>query len=358
MDVSIIIPVYNVAPYIGDCLRSVMQQSYKGYMECILVDDCGSDDSIVIAEQMIAEYDGYIQFEILHHDHNRGLSAARNTGTLQAKGDWIYYLDSDDEISEDCIEKMIVVVRETPDVDMVQGKHNIFRNKYKQIVTTQENQLVHAVTNNETRECLYIHNQVPISAWNKLLKREMIIQYQILFKEGALYEDVLWLFLLLKYVSNAYFIPDITYHYRKRQGSICTATDKQTSARHYCMAFEDIINQLTPGHESEEFKFYGIFFSKLCLSYAHYYPSMKEVSLMYLKYAWKLRCFTVGRKLVVYYILGRYRFGRMVLTLLVRLKHPRLIISDLQRVFKRLKRFFIPFQQLWPRISDVCPSRA
>ena len=112
MDVSIIIPVYNVAPYIGDCLRSVMRQSYKGDVECILVDDCGLDESIVIAEQMIAEYDGPIQFKILHHDHNRGLSAARNTGTLQAKGDWIYYLDSDDEITEDCIEKMMTVVSE------------------------------------------------------------------------------------------------------------------------------------------------------------------------------------------------------------------------------------------------------
>ena len=356
MDVSIIIPVYNVAPYIGDCLRSVMRQSYKGDVECILVDDCGLDESIVIAEQMIAEYDGPIQFKILHHDHNRGLSAARNTGTLQAKGDWIYYLDSDDEITEDCIEKMMTVVSEYPGVEVVQGKY--CKENQDALPVSQKNQLVHAVTNKEARECLYYHRQVPYSAWNKLLKREMISQHQILFKEGALYEDVLWLFLLLRYVSNAYFIPDITYHYRKRQGSICTATDKQTSARHYCMAFEDIINQLTPGHESEEIKFYGIFFSKLCLSYAHYYPSMKEVSLMYLKYAWKLRCFTVGRKLVVYYILGRYRFGRMVLTLLVRLKHPRLIISDLQRVFKRLKRFFIPFQQLWPRISDVCPSRA
>ena len=356
MDVSIIIPVYNVAPYIGDCLRSVMRQSYKGYMECILVDDCGLDESIVIAEQMIAEYDGPIQFKILHHDHNRGLSAARNTGTLHAKGDWVYYLDSDDEITEDCIEKMMAVVSEYPDVELVQGKYCKFGSQ-DALPVSQKNQLVHAVTNKEARECLYHHRQVPYSAWNKLLKREKIIQHQILFKEGALYEDVLWIFLLLKYVSNAYFIPDITYHYRKRQGSICTATGKQTSARHYCMAFEDIINQLTPGHESEEIKFYGSFFSKLCLKYAHYYPSMKEVSLMYLKYAWKLRCFTVGRKLVVYYILGRFRFPT-VMALLVRLKHPRLIISDLQRVFKRLKRFFIPFQQLWPRISDVCPSRA
>ena len=53
--VSIIIPVYNVAPYIGDCLRSVMRQTYAGCMECLLVDDCGEDDSMAIAEGMIGK---------------------------------------------------------------------------------------------------------------------------------------------------------------------------------------------------------------------------------------------------------------------------------------------------------------
>ena len=88
IDVSIIVPVYNVAHYIEDCLRSVMRQTYKGSMECLVVDDCGTDDSMSIVERMIAEYDGPIQFKILRHEHNRGLSAARNTGTMQATGDY------------------------------------------------------------------------------------------------------------------------------------------------------------------------------------------------------------------------------------------------------------------------------
>ena len=57
LKVSIIIPVYNVEQYIGNCLRSVMRQTYQGAMECLLIDDCGADDSIVIAEKIIAEYD-------------------------------------------------------------------------------------------------------------------------------------------------------------------------------------------------------------------------------------------------------------------------------------------------------------
>ena len=102
--ISIIIPIYNVEPYIEDCLQSVMRQTYRGMMECILVDDCGTDNSMKVAEQLIKIYNGPIDFKVLHHEHNRGLSAARNTGIDAACGDYVYFLDSDDWISDDCFE--------------------------------------------------------------------------------------------------------------------------------------------------------------------------------------------------------------------------------------------------------------
>ena len=90
MTVSIIIPVYNVAEYIEKCLYSVIQQ--KTYnIECILVDDCGTDNSIEIAEKIINQYNGPISFKLLHHNHNRGLSAARNTGINIATGDYVFF---------------------------------------------------------------------------------------------------------------------------------------------------------------------------------------------------------------------------------------------------------------------------
>ena len=121
MDVSIIMPVYQVAPYIGDCLRSVMRQTYRGSMECLIVDDGTKDGSIAIAERMIDAYEGPIQFQIQHHDENRGLSAARNTGTMLATGDYLYYIDSDDEMTEDCMEKLMAVASHDPSIEMVQG---------------------------------------------------------------------------------------------------------------------------------------------------------------------------------------------------------------------------------------------
>ena len=80
MKISIVIPVYNVAPYIKDCLHSVMVQSWQDNLECILVDDCGKDNSMQLVEERLQTYKGKIDFRIIRHQHNRGLSAARNTG--------------------------------------------------------------------------------------------------------------------------------------------------------------------------------------------------------------------------------------------------------------------------------------
>ena len=78
--ISVVMPVYNVAPYVERCLLSVMQQT-RPAEECLIIDDASTDNSIALCERLIANYDGPTRFTILHHDHNRGLSAARNTGT-------------------------------------------------------------------------------------------------------------------------------------------------------------------------------------------------------------------------------------------------------------------------------------
>lgn len=335
MLVSIIIPVYNVAPYIEDCLRSVMRQTYTGPMECLIVDDCGTDESIPVAERLIAEYDGPIRFEILRHDHNRGLSAARNTGMQKAVGDYILFIDSDDEITDDCLEKMMAVVREYPEVEMVQGTFDMNRNG---IMHPLKIDATHAITNQSVRDCLYYHRQITSSAWNKLLKRSFIIENDLFFKEGALYEDFLWKFFVLKYIENVYFLSDVTYHYKRRPGSIMTGTDVKTSANHYCINYTDIITHLTPGHEKEEVIFYNLRFSNDCLTKAYYYPEMKVVLWLYMKKAWQLKQYSLCLNMYVQYIIGRMKYGRYVLALYFKLRHPPQIPKDFARIWRWVKR--------------------
>ena len=307
--VSIIIPVYNVAPYIGDCLRSVMRQTYAGSMECLLVDDCGEYDSIGIAEKMMADYDGPIQFRILRHERNRGLSAARNTGTFAAVGDYLYYLDSDDEITDDCIEKLIQPVMEDPDIEMVQGNGYNYLSRGESIVIVKKVVLSLAKTIEEVRRCFYQYWQTDISVWNKLLKRRVIIDNKILCKEGMLFEDSLWIFYLLKYVKKAAFVADITYHYKTRSQSITTNTNERVKWYIYSMIYREIMNNLTPGYEQEECNYYARFIAAAYVSYVRMVPEYKEVLQLCQKKCKQYGCRFSQMVLAVSYVLGKFPFG-------------------------------------------------
>lgn len=91
MDISVIVPIYNVESYILECLQSVAAQTKTKNVECILVDDCGTDNSVKVAEQFISAYEGDISFALLHHPENEGLSAARNTGIKNARGKYLFF---------------------------------------------------------------------------------------------------------------------------------------------------------------------------------------------------------------------------------------------------------------------------
>lgn len=118
--VSILIPVYNVRDYILKCLISVSNQSYSGKIECIIVDDCGSDDSMKIVDQFISNYKGPIDFKVIHHKQNRGLAAARNTGVARATGEFVSHLDSDDWLEPSAVELLVSKQVET-NADIVSG---------------------------------------------------------------------------------------------------------------------------------------------------------------------------------------------------------------------------------------------
>ena len=91
--VSIIIPVYNVEPYIEECLHSVYEQTTDTEIECLIVDDKGNDNSIHIAETFVATHNdkAKTKFKIIYRDTSGGLSAARNTGIKAATGEYLYF---------------------------------------------------------------------------------------------------------------------------------------------------------------------------------------------------------------------------------------------------------------------------
>ena len=315
-----------------------MRQTYTGPMECLIVDDCGTDESIPIAERMIAEYDGPIRFEILHHDHNRGLSAARNTGMDKEVGEYIFFIDSDDEITDDCLEKMMVVVQEHPEVELVQGTYICHRDG-NETPGPKEIKITHAKSNDEVRSCFYSYGQVPLAAWNKLMKHSVIKDNNLSFIEGLLYEDTPWTYYWLKCVRNAWFLSDVTYHYKIRPGSIVTGTATNTAEVHRLKGYHDIITHLTPGYETQEIERHTPSFIGLFLHQSYHMPELTEDLKIHWHYAWENRRYKLCMALAICYVFRRTRWlGRIVYSFALRLKNPNQIPKDFARIWRWLKR--------------------
>ena len=240
MKISIIIPVYNVAQYIEECLNSVIAQTYKGDLECLIVDDCGTDDSITIAERIIQGYQGNIKFQVLHHEHNRGLSAARNTGIEASTGDYLYFLDSDDSIIPECLELMVDVLKKYPDAEIVQAgaisDNKMVDIESKDLPTFSDDK-------NWIKSTMLERAIIPVTAWNKLIQKDFLVRNNLFFKEGIIHEDEHWNFFLSKRISRLAICHYNTYKYNARPDSIMTRkSDKKFKS--WLVILDDFIENI------------------------------------------------------------------------------------------------------------------
>ncbi len=229
--VSIVIPVYNVENYIEECLRSIMSQSYTNF-ECILVDDCGKDKSIEIAKSIISEYKGEAEFKIIGKGVNSGVSASRNYGIREAKGDFLLFVDSDDRLLPESLNKFIEKVKVHPGVDIVQGNSEIEDPKDMRASVSRYKVGTHPEFLNDASLIpkTMLHWTFPITAWNKFLRRSFIIDNNLFFKEGIVHEDLLWVWMTHKYVKSISFIDEDTYWYRTKNANSIMGTSDCTKS--------------------------------------------------------------------------------------------------------------------------------
>ena len=203
-------------------MTSVLNQTYR-QLEVILIDDCSPDDSMSVAQDVIRNSpdSADLLFKFIRHEVNRGQSAARNTGIKAASGDYIFFIDSDDEITSTCIETLVLESCNGT-IDVVCGGLNI----------CGEVDLFKSSKNFDTIDAFYdsfkdivnafAQNQIPHSAWNKLLRRSCVIENDLFFKEGLLCEDNLWTFILAHSVDTLKLLSAKTYRYWIHPGSTIT----------------------------------------------------------------------------------------------------------------------------------------
>ena len=221
--VSVVIPIYNVEPYISTCLWSIANQTYKD-LEVILVDDCGTDKSMAIAEQFCNAYQGPIRFRILHHTHNRGLSAARNTGIDAAQGEYISFVDSDDYIDSRFFECLLsasegcLMVVSAP-MAVKNSEAYVYNEKW--LYGGQKD-----ISPSEYAS-YFLLEKVCHTAWGKIARRELYTHVR--FREGKNNEDSLFNMDAISYIESQTLpirvIPECLYYYRQRDNSICFASD-------------------------------------------------------------------------------------------------------------------------------------
>lgn len=254
MKVSIVVPVYNVEPYIEDCLKSVAEQTYKGDIECIIVDDCTPDGSCAIIEHFINEYNGSIDFKLLHHTKNRGLSAARNTGIDAATGEYIYFLDSDDEITPNCIELLAEPLKNKK-YDFVIGNYITTFSQNIAPILQEDGELLGT---EEIRKS-YFANKWYAMAWNKLCNICFIRRNHLNFKEGIINEDELWSFQLANIAESMFAVGRHTYLYKTRDTSIMGAIGEYKKAISYSI----IIAELQKTIKARNFNYDNVTFKKI-----------------------------------------------------------------------------------------------
>lgn len=286
MLVSIIIPIYNVALYIEQCIRSVMNQTVMEEVECILVDDCGQDNSVEIVERILSKYEGKIKFRVLHHDHNRGVSAARNTGIDAAKGDWIYFLDSDDRIEPECIELMVNMVKKYPDSQIVFAGTNAPSSRYKWMDYKKKKLPEYSNDHGWLQLSMLKRYDFGMTAWNKLMSRKFIIDNKLRFVEGLVYEDEVWNFDISRYIQSASFVKYNTYNYNIHDNSLVSNTSTEIRWSRLFKLWDVLLSKL----DNINRELYVKAVSNLILQETRWrFPQRYRIALclLFLKLSWK-----------------------------------------------------------------------
>ena len=214
--ISVIVPVYNVESYLEECVESILNQSYRN-LEIILVDDGSTDNSGKMCESFKAKDE---RIKVIHKE-NAGLAMARNSGLEIAKGDYIGFIDSDDCIKETFYEKLIHCLKAN-DADIAGCR--FYRNvpNSEDFVYPEKSENYNFVTDSKgfmTR--LYNDMGVFCVAWNKLYKRDIIMQHP--FSKVRIAEDAYLMCDLAFAAKRIAWIEDPLYMYRDRPGSIMTA---------------------------------------------------------------------------------------------------------------------------------------
>ena len=217
--ISVVVPVYNVAQYLPDCVKSIFAQNVTD-MEVILVDDGSTDNSGALCDQYVKKY----SIVKVIHQKNAGLSAARNTGIEAAKGEFITFVDSDDMLADGFISTALELAK-TYQADFIAFSHVRCEaeTQWPMKCPSQSEDCKPRVYDERVQKMqkFLIGTEIGTTAWAKVYRRELFetIRYPV----GKYHEDVFTTYKVVDKANRVVTLSQVGYLYRKSPNSITTS---------------------------------------------------------------------------------------------------------------------------------------
>lgn len=237
IDISVIIPVYNVEKYLVRCMKSVLRQSFQNF-EVICVDDCSKDRSLSILRKF-QKKDSRIT--ILKNEVNLGLGQTRDNGFEKARGEYVVFVDSDDQIKKDFLETMYFEIT-NGDFEIVTGGYILVKERVKKAIRKE---------NNEISDWFWP------SACGRIYKRDFLVRGNINFRGIRTYEDAVFQFRILSHSPKRKTISYCGYYYMVRGKSITQVIDLQNNVDKFSGfvdTIQNVINEEKINLEKQGFK--------------------------------------------------------------------------------------------------------
>ena len=219
-EITIGIPIYNKEKYIALTLETALAQTYQS-IEFLVLDDRGTDGSMDIVREYQQTHPRGKDIRIVSQPHNMGIGEARNRILEEARGKYLFFLDADDTITSDTIEILVNAAKEY-DAQVVMASYDkidyvddtIKKNRY---------QLPSMVFQEENAFAIYAFHKygaLQANIWNVLMDLSLIRESGIRFVDTDFWEDMVFKYELVQYVTRAVLLPAVTYHYRCLENSL------------------------------------------------------------------------------------------------------------------------------------------
>lgn len=300
--VSIIVPVFNVEKYIERCARSLLGQSLQD-IEFIFVNDCSSDNSMTLLNQVIEEYpQRQEQIKIINHHVNQGLNQARITGLRASHGEYIAWCDSDDYVANNMYKDMYEFCK-AKNYDFV-----ICDNYIKTVTSMEYFSATDIPLNKKSLLRELLTGRIPGHLWNTITKREIATDSRILFPCNSIIEDLCTVIQYTIYAERIGFLKKALYYYCQRSDSLISINESKCKALHIISEAEknhQIINEVLKKNNlannySQELTAGEYAFKNITLPYIDHMSDCSFWVNSYKKINWKIftnKYISIGSKL-------------------------------------------------------------